>query len=125
MKVKIIKKQSVTIGIFVLFVCIGLSGCNRISNSYTIEKNKFIGTWTYLVPSNNGSNYSFTYYFFSNGTFSFNKNGLITNGTFDIIDGNLFLTYKANDTMQYVDCSYVFSENNTKLSINGTPYTKQ
>jgi hypothetical protein len=117
------KKQII---LFCLVLIVGsLSGCNRISPSYTVEKNKFVGTWTSIFPSGNDSNYSFTYYFFLNGTFSFNKNGLITNGTFDIIDGNLFLTYYANGNKQYVDCSYVFSENNTKLTINGTPYTKQ
>jgi hypothetical protein len=122
---KVTKKQLVIIGIIILLVCVRLSGCNRINPSYATEKNKFVGTWTYLVPSGNGSNYSFTYYFFSNGTFCFNKTGLITNGTFDIIDENLFLTYNANGTKQYVDCSYVFSENNTKLTINRTLYTKQ
>lgn len=119
------KKQLVIIGIIALLVCVGLSGCNQISNSYTTEKNKFIGTWTYVVPSGTGSNYSFTYYFFSNGTFIFNKPNLITNGTFDIIDGNLWLTTNANGTKDYTECSYVFSENNTKLTIDGSPYTKQ
>jgi hypothetical protein len=90
------RKQMMIVGIVFLFLVVGLSGCNRISNSYTPEKNKFVGTWTYLVPTGTGSNYSFTYYFFSNGTFSFNKNGVITNGTFDIIDGNLWLTINTN-----------------------------
>ena len=119
-------KKQIILFFLVLVLMVGsLSGCNRISPSYTVEKNKFVGTWTYLFPSGNDSNYSFTYYFFSNGTFSFNKTGLITNGTFDLIDGNLFLTYNANGTKQYVNCSYVFSENNTTLTINGAPYTKQ
>jgi len=119
-------KKQIILFFLVLVLMVGsLSGCNRISPSYTTEKNKFVGTWTYLVPSGNDSNYSFTYYFCSNGTFSFNKTGLITNGTFDLIDGNLFLTYNANGTKQYVNCSYVFSENNTTLTINGAPYTKQ
>src|SRR5512136_1723642 len=112
------KKQFVVIGILTILVSVGFSGCNRISNSYTIEKNKFIGNWTYLVPSGAGSNYSFTYYFFSNGAFSFNKNGLMTNGTFDIIDGNLWLTTNVSGNKEYGEYSYVFSENNTKLTID-------
>ena len=117
------KKQIV---LFCLVLLVGsLSGCNKLSPSYTTEKNKFIGAWTYLVPSGEGTNYSFTYSFFSNGTFNFDKNSLITNGTFDIIDGELFLTSNANGTKQNVICSYVFSENNTKLTIDKTPYTKQ
>jgi hypothetical protein len=118
-------KQLTIIGFITLLICVILSGCNRINPSYTSEKNKFVGTWIYLYPSGNNSNYSFTYHFFSNGTFNFNKTGLITNGTFDIIDGDLFLTYNANGPKQYVDCSYVFSENNTKLTINRALYTKQ
>jgi hypothetical protein len=119
------KKHLVIIGILAILNSIGFSGCNRISNSYTTEMNKFVGTWTYLVPTGTGSNYSFTYYFFSNRTFSFNKTGLITNGTFDIIDGNLWLTTNTNGTKVYTECSYVFSENNTKLTVDGSPYTKQ
>jgi len=119
------KKKVRIMVIILLLVTIGLSGCNQLDNSYTTEKNKFIGTWTYLVPSGTGSNYSFTYYFFSNGTFIFNKPNLVTNGTFDIIDRNLWLTTNTNGTKQYVECSYMFSENNTKLTIDGTPYIKQ
>jgi hypothetical protein len=119
-------KKQIILFFLVLVLMVGcLSGCNQLSPSYTTEKNKFVGTWTYLVPSGTGSNYSFTYYFFSNGTFIFNKNGLTTNGTFDIIDGDLFLAHNANGTKKYDECSYVFSENNTKLIINGVLYTKQ
>ena len=112
-------------GIVFLFLVMGLSGCNRINNSYITEKSKFVGTWTYLVPTGTGSNYSFTYYFFSNGTFIFHKPNLKTNGTFDIIDGNLWLITNVNRTKDYTECSYVFSENNTILTINGNTYTKQ
>ena len=118
-------KQSIPMGILILLVTIGLSGCNQINPSYIAEKNKFVGTWTYLVPTGSGSNYSFTYSFFSNGTFIFNKNNVKTNGTFDIIDGNLMLTSYSNETKEYTECSYMFSENNTKLKINNTTYTKQ
>lgn len=119
------KIQIVLFCLLSIFMIGSLSGCNRLSSSYTAEKNKFIGSWTYIVPSGTDTNYSFRYSFFSNGTFNFNKNGLITNGTFDIIDGNLFLTYSTNGTKQYDEFSYVFSENNTKLTINRTLYTKQ
>jgi hypothetical protein len=119
------KKQIILFCLVLVLMAGSLSGCNRISPTYTAEKNKFVGTWAYVYSSVEGTNYSFSYYFFSNGTFGFNKTGLITNGTFDIIDGKLFLTYNANNTKQYVDCFYVFSENNTKLTINGTLYTKQ
>ena len=39
------KKQLVIIRIIALLVCVGLSGCNEVSNTIDPEKNKFIGTW--------------------------------------------------------------------------------
>jgi hypothetical protein len=118
-------KQSIPIGILILLVTIGLSGCNQINPSYIAEKNKFVGTWTYLVPTGSGSNYSFTYSFFSNETFIFTKPNERTNGTFDIIDGNLWFITTTNGNKDYGEYSYEFSENNTKLTINGNTYTKQ
>ena len=79
-----------------ILVCVVLGGCNQMSHSYTTEKNKFVGHWTYLVPTGTGSNYTFTYCFFSNGTFRFNKAGELTHGTLDIIEGNVFLTDTAH-----------------------------
>src|SRR5512136_3004541 len=119
------KKQFLIIGIILLLVTVGLSGCNQINSSYAIEKNKFVGTWIYLVPTGEGTNYTFTYYFFSNGTFIFNRPNGVTNGTFDIIDGNLWLTTSANGNKDYGEYSYEFSENNTKLAIEGNTYTRQ
>ncbi len=119
------KTQLFILKIVLILVIIGFSGCNRLSNSYLTEKNKFVGTWMYLVPSGTGSNYSFTYHFFSNGTFCFNKSGLITNGIYDLIDGNLWFITNANDKKNYDDCVYMFSENNTKLTIEGYTYIKQ
>jgi len=57
--------------------------------------------------------------------FSFSKPNLITNGTFDIINGNLRLISYPNSNKEDDNCSYVFSENNTTLTIDGIPYTKQ
>jgi hypothetical protein len=57
------KKQIVVIGIIVLLVCVGLSGCNQTDN---VEKNRFIGTWTEYGPGSTDN--PITYEFFSNGT---------------------------------------------------------
>jgi hypothetical protein len=120
-----VKKPLVVIGIVIILVIVGFSGCNRLDNSYTTEKSKFVGTWRYIVSSGTGSNYTFTYYFFSNGTFIFNKPNLVINGTFDIIDGKLWLTTTDNGNKDYGEYSYVLSDNNTKLTIEGNTYTKQ
>ena len=119
------KKQIILFCLVLVVIAVCLSGCNKIGPSYTAEKEKFVGTWIYVVPSGTGLNYTFTYHFFSNGTFRFNKTGLLTNGTFDIVDGDLFLFNTLNGVAQSVDCTYAFSENNTRLTINGTPYIKQ
>ena len=119
------KKQIILFCLVFVVMVDSLSGCNKLNPSYTAEKNKFVGTWAYVYPSGEGTNYSFTYNFFSNGTFRFNKTGLVTNGTFDIVDGDLFLFNMANGVQQSVDCTYSFSENNTRLTINKTTYVKQ
>jgi hypothetical protein len=116
------KKQLIILGIIALLVCVGLSGCTQVSNSINPEKNKFVGTWTYRYTTTGiASNYSITYYFFSDGTCSYQGTG----GTWDIKDGKLVVDFNENGNPQSFVYSYLFSENNTKLTLNGTPYIKQ
>jgi hypothetical protein len=119
------KKHIILLGILSILLFVELSGCNQINTSYTTEKNKFIGTWVYTVPSGTESNYTFTYIFFSNGTFLFQKPSSTTNGTFDLIDGNLWLMTNITGKKNYDECTYQFSENNTCLTIDEYTYTKQ
>ena len=39
------KKQLVIVGIVVLLLVVGLSGCNEIGNHLSSEEDRFIGTW--------------------------------------------------------------------------------
>ncbi len=39
------KKYFVVLGIVVLLVCVGLSGCNQISNLFLSDEDKFVGLW--------------------------------------------------------------------------------
>ena len=58
------RKQFVIIGIVALLICVGLSGCNQISNVFLTDEDKLVGTWnsdgiwldvpTVLVFSSNG-----------------------------------------------------------------------
>lgn len=138
------KKQLVIIGLTLVLLVVGFSGCTKTNNVGTnttntggknntnnpsdIERNKFVGTWktpAYSPVENK------TYYgiinFFSNGTDK--VNGL--NGTFDIKDGKLVL-YSIDDVgvEHSTVYSYLFSENNTKLTLtsasgNEILFTKQ
>jgi hypothetical protein len=115
------KKKLVLIVIIALFVCVGLSGCNSLN----AEEKKFVGTWIYSYPSNMGSNYTFIYHFFSDGMYSFNSSGTQVDGTFRVKDNKLIFKYYFDGDEHSVVCSYLFSENNTKVTINDTTYTRQ
>lgn len=105
-------KQLIIVGIVVLLVTVGLSGCNQTNNQATnslnAEKNKFVGTWTELV---NGVN--LTEIYFSDGTF-IQTYVLDGSGTYDIKDGKLILTYGNGNSIAR---SYSFSDNDKTLTV--------
>ena len=76
------KKQFVIVGIIVLLICVGLSGCNESSQSS--EKSRFVGTWR---TDSQYSAFAFLQEvtFFSDGTISFAGQG----GVYEIKDGAL------------------------------------
>ena len=125
------RKQIILLCSIVLLIIGGLSGCNQLGNSLNPEKNKFVGTWinsqTTVYPlSNKSFTYTFTISFFSDGTCSLNG----ASGTWDIKDGKLVIDTNANGYPQSSVYSYLFSENNTTLTLidssgNETLYTKQ
>lgn len=57
-----IKKQLLIIGIVVILISVGLSGCDQSKNPQT-NQNKFVGTWNATVQNN-----SVSIIFFSNDT---------------------------------------------------------
>jgi hypothetical protein len=96
------KKQLVIIGIVAILVCVGLSGCNQISNTINPEKSKFVGTWqdtTFI-----------SYDIFSDGTFT---NAFGQGGTWDIKDDKLVMYY-SETTYSY---SYIFSNNDRTVTL--------
>jgi len=113
------KKQLIIVGIIVLLVAVGLSGCTN--NPLDTERNKFIGTWTRDI----GYGYTVIYTYFSDGTFTDeNSNG----GTYDMKDGKFVMTYENGNSLVY---NYSFSDNDKTLTLTkvGTSssevYTKQ
>ncbi len=113
------KKHLIVIGIVVLLLVVGLSGCNEISNPLTgNDDNRFVGTWK--------NEYGATITFFSDGT------GSQTSVSFqwEIKDGKLVMDWIIEGTKYSLVYNYSFSNNDTTLTLT-TPenvsqvFTKQ
>jgi hypothetical protein len=115
------KKQLVVIGIIVLLVCVGLSGCTN--NSLDTEKNKFVGTWNTAITESNTRMFLFIpcefITFYSNGTFRFGFPSLLSIdiGSWDINDGKFIFEEESMFPQQQFDCTYQFSNNDRTLTI--------
>ena len=122
------KKQLIVVGIIVIFLIVGLSGCN--SNSTKSDEEKLIGIWIYSISLGNETA-SASYVFLSNKMFkiitSYNGEVYTVNGTWNIMDNKLLITLEGQDT---VINDYIFSNNDTKLKISDSSgstvvFTKQ
>jgi len=113
------RKQFVIIGIVALIVCVGLSGCNQISNVFLTDKDKLVGTWNtngiWLdVPT--------VIVFSSNGTFKIDVgipnspiNFSLSEGKWNMNDG--ILTMEIVGFIPLTNYTYKFSEDNKTLEI--------
>lgn len=106
MGIKPMKKPLPIIGIVALLVCVGLSGCNQVSNTLNPEKGKFIGTWK-VEKLNNSTISGEVYTFFSDGTVGISA----ASGTWELKDGKLVLEFEMHQSMY----SYSFSNNDRTL----------
>ena len=122
------KKQLIVVGIIVIFLIVGLSGCN--SNSTKSDEEKLIGIWIYSISLGNETA-SASYDFLSNKMFkiitSYNGEVYTVNGTWNVMDNKLLITLEGQDT---VINDYIFSNNDTKLKISDSSgstvvFTKQ
>jgi len=102
------KKQLAIIGLIILLVCVGLSGCNQ--SDFKSDRDKLVGRWFFA-----SENYTLT--FFDNGTFIANVSGnFVYLGTWEINSGkSLSLTYL--DSPLPLTRSYSFSNNDNTLTI--------
>ncbi|UCD14656.1 MAG: hypothetical protein JSW60_04340 [Thermoplasmatales archaeon] len=93
------KKQFIIIGIVLLFICVGLSGCEESAD----DTSKFIGTWKWGEE---------TLTFFSDGTYDRNN----FSGIYEIKNEKLVLggTNEPSLTSVYY---YSFSDNDSKLTL--------
>ena len=117
-------KKNIIVGITVLLISVGLSGCQEES-----EESKFVGTW-YTSADIDPSELNF----FSNGTYtSFSQDHNISSttgrGAFEIDMGKLVLTPDNSNTTITFD--YGFTDDNAGLVLEildtgfSAVYTKQ
>jgi len=116
-------KHLIVLGIAVLLICVGLSGCEELNTendgNTVSQSDRFIGTW-----KNEGNSYEIIT-LFSDGACSY----LGISGFWELKDGKLVLDlYTSGLTITY---DYYFSEEYTKLNLrqvggdNYSTYTKQ
>jgi len=107
-------KKLVIVGIVILLVCVGLSGCT--SNPLDTDKNKLVGTWNTDIHQETGfTNYTYVYTFFSDGTLSYTISTIGGNsipGSWEIKDDKLII----NAISQSVNY-YSFSNNDRTLTL--------
>ena len=101
------KKQLVIIGIAVILITVGLSGCNEENNTLNPEKNKFVGTWQ--------NSTSMVIDLFSDETCTY----LSINGIWDLKDGILGFELSTGSIIHY---RYKFSNNNRTLTLTNVIY---
>ena len=100
-----------------MLVCVGLSGCNQISNLFLNDEEKLVGTWNSEgiwmdLPS--------VIVFSSNNTFRIEVkfgaiNFSLSNGKWDMNDG--ILTMEIVDAIPPTNYTYQFSEDSRTLTI--------
>jgi len=122
------KKQLIIVGIIVLLVVVGLSGCTN--NPFDTEKNKFIGTWvhseSYLDYLGNIEWTNKTITFFSDGTCIFPNQQSGVSGTWTLKDGKIVCTVNVQGQSQTFYYDYSLSNDGKTLTVtdqNGFTYT--
>ena len=99
-----------------MLVCVGLSGCNQISNVFLTDEDKLVGTWNgeglwFDVPT--------VIVFSPNGTFKstidFSLIQTISEGKWDMNNG--IITMEIVDVIPPTNYTYQFSEDSRTLKI--------
>lgn len=115
-------KHLIVLGLAVLLICIGLSGCTNEDNSQdgadtSNDLAKFVGTW---VCEESGGIYTFS----SDGAFSFDAPGEENEGTYEVRDEKLWFTYTFPPELEgeVEGFDYSFSNNDTTFIISPLGY---
>jgi hypothetical protein len=111
------KKQLIIIGIIVILLTVGLSGCNEKNNSVQSDEEKFIGIWIYSFTFE-GITATVTYNFFSNKTLkivgSMGGAEQPMSGTWNIKNNTIVL---ASSGDEIITGEYSFSNNYKTVTI--------
>jgi hypothetical protein len=109
-------KHLITLGIAVLLICVGLSGCNESNNSFKSDEDRIIGTWV-ISEIYEGSTRTVTYIFSSDKTYevigTYKEGTESSNGTWKILDYKLVVTIEGRTQTG----NYKFSNNDKTLTI--------
>jgi len=105
------KKYLIVIGITLILLVVGFSGCT--DNNASVDRAKFIGTWYIQAAAQIG--HSWLYTFYENGSYITYNEGVYTNGTWNVKEGKKLDLYSNNSTMAL---SYVFSNDDKTISIS-------
>jgi len=103
------KKQLLIIGIIVLLICIGLSGC---TNTVISDEERLIGTWDVSMTAQGKNIREDRWEFHSDHTYE----TISSNGTWKITDNRLILTYNIQ-TQSIKTFDYVFSNNYNSVTL--------
>jgi hypothetical protein len=97
-------KKLIAIGIVLVFLMVGFSGCTN--NPLDIERNKFIGTWTCIKGASKGTSITC----FSDGTGSLVFMSMI----WSLKDGKFVISYDSAVSIAY---NYLFSNDDNQLTL--------
>lgn len=114
------KKQLILVGITLLILAVGLSGCTDDTNNFSkINKEKILGRWTETIP---GTPLIVTMNFFTNNSYYESLNETRIWGTYTLTDGTITLQ-SGGATHRF---EYSFSNNENTLTLlqteNGEVY---
>ena len=108
------KKQLIIIGMIIILLTVGLSGCNETNTNETnTNKEKILGAWLANVTTGPGKGGKGAYTYFSNGTFLASSTTTEVWGIFNITDEKLTMS-RGNSTFTY---DYTFSDNDNKVTL--------
>jgi hypothetical protein len=112
------KKKLLIMGSCFLLLCIGLSGCNQISNLFLSDEDKFLGSWDSqgLIEIE----FPTVITFYANSSFKME----IEMGTYHLsLDGgdwtldNGVVTMELSEALDRTEYTYKFADDNTKLTL--------
>ena len=109
------KKHPIVIGMTLILLVVGLTGCT--DNNVSADRAKFIGTW-YIIGYDKVS-IAYTWIFNENGSFiEIDSNGYYTYSTWNIKEGEIYIGS--------IPSKYAFSNNDKTITIyDGSPVILQ